>query len=106
MSTHGQTSAGFDKEDRNIILRVVRRIKNTSTHHIMTAGFKHEAFADPVEFPQEMLTLFIHGGADEGWSALLHEANGIAAGVGVDADEGLIVGHRERIKLGFIWAWE
>jgi hypothetical protein len=50
MAAHRQTSAGLDKKDGDIILRVMRRIKDAAAHHIMAARLEHQPLADPVVF--------------------------------------------------------
>ena len=61
MTTHGQTSAGFYKENTQIILGISRRKEQTTAHHIVTTGFKHQSLANPIVFYEKMLSLFTHG---------------------------------------------
>jgi hypothetical protein len=61
MSAHGQTATGFDKQYSKIILRIMWRIQDTATHHIMTSRLKHQPLPYPIIFPQEMLPFFTHG---------------------------------------------
>jgi hypothetical protein len=42
MAAHGQAAAGFDKQNGHIIGRIMWGIQNTSAHHIMTTGLKHQ----------------------------------------------------------------
>jgi hypothetical protein len=61
MATHGQAAAGFDKQDSYIIRGVRRRIKDTSAHHVMTPGLKHQTFSNPVVLLQKMDSLLGDG---------------------------------------------
>ena len=84
MPAHGQTATGFNEQYRHIMGRIMGWIKNTATHHIMTAGFKHESFADPVVLTQKMLAFFAHGIAFERRTARGHYPDGVAAGMRID----------------------
>jgi hypothetical protein len=87
MPAHGQAAAGFDEEHRNVVLRIVWRVEDAPAHHVVPPGFKHKAFADPVEFAEEMLSFLTHAVAGEYGAALFHQAYRISAGMGVDAME-------------------
>src|SRR5579872_5832416 len=50
MTAHGQAAAGLDKEDGDIVGRIVWRVEDTAAHHVVAAGLEHESFADPVIF--------------------------------------------------------
>jgi len=48
---------------------------------------KHQGMANPIVFAQEMLAFFAHGVAHEIGSSACYESDGVAACVGVNAEE-------------------
>jgi hypothetical protein len=59
----------------------------------MAARLEHERLADPVVVPQEDLALLSHRDIRQDRTATGDDANRIAAGMGIDAEEGM-AGHR------------
>ena len=43
-----------------IIFGIMWWVEDAAAHHVVSTGFKHEPFADPVIFPQEMLSFLTH----------------------------------------------
>ena len=56
----------------------------------MSSWFKHQPGSYPVKFPEEVLPLFAHVLSLQLRAAFFYEANGVAAGVGVDAMENVL----------------
>jgi hypothetical protein len=90
MPAHRQAAAGFDEEDGDIVLRIMRRVKDAAAHHIMTAGFKHQPLSDPVEFAEKVLTFLTHVATLEHRAAAGNKPYGVSAGMGVDAKKGFL----------------
>jgi len=59
----------------------MRSIEDTATHHIMSAGLKHQPGPDPVILPQEMLALFTHRIALKDWSSFFYQSYRITTSV-------------------------
>jgi hypothetical protein len=55
----------------------------------MSSRFEHESGSDPIILREKMLASLAHGAAFELWTALLDNPNRVAAGVSVDAGEGV-----------------
>ena len=87
VTAHRQAAAGFDVEYANVIGRVNGRVKNAPAHHVVPAGLEHQAFADPVEFPQKMEPALHHAVALEERPPTCDYAYGVTAGVGVDTEK-------------------
>jgi hypothetical protein len=64
----------------------------------VTARFKHEAFAYPIELTKKVLSLFIYGVAIKAGTTFSYKSNGIATSVSVNASECLLVGHAVKIE--------
>ena len=93
VAAHGQASRGLDEEDCEIGIRRDGRIEHRARHQVVAARLEHERPADPVVVAEEVLAPLAHGGAVERGSAARHHADGIAAGVAVDAEEGVARAH-------------
>ena len=90
MAAHGQAARCLDEQDANIAIRPRRRVEDRARHHVVPARLEHEACADPVVFRQEMLAAVEHRVPFElGDAAPAHHADRVAAGVAVDAEEGV-----------------
>ena len=86
-----------------------RLVEDRARHHVVAARLEHQAGADPVVAGDEILALLAHGGAVERRAAAGDDADRIAAGMGVDAEEGLAHGGsgagcgRTIARLGVYW---
>ena len=89
VAAHRQAARGLDEEHRHVAVGPGRRIEDRARHHVVAARLEHQAGADPVELAQEMRALLQHGGALEPRPAAGDQADRIAAGVAVDAGEGV-----------------
>src|SRR5882757_2247909 len=89
MTTHRQTTTGFDEKDRHIVLRIMRGIEDTSAHHVVPARLEHQSLADPIVFLQKMLALLAHIAPVEDGAAAGYQPHGIATGMGNNAKKGL-----------------
>lgn len=87
VAAHGQAAAGFDKQHRYVVFGVVGRIQDTARHHVVAARFKHQTFANPVVFAEKMLAFFAHVATFKNGAAAGYDADGIAAGVGINAEK-------------------
>ena len=87
VSAHGKAATRLDKQYADVRIIPRWRIQNAAAHHIMTPRLEHEAGANPIEFTEKMLTPFAHVRTVQSRSATRDYANGVAAGVGVDAEE-------------------
>jgi hypothetical protein len=59
----------------------------------VTTWFKHQPFANPIKFVQEVLALFIHRVSLKLRAAFPYQPYRIAACVRINADESLLMGH-------------
>ena len=65
----------------------MRRIKNASAHHIMTARFKHQTLPDPVIVLKKILSLLTHVVTLQHRAAACHQANRVTTCMRVDAEK-------------------
>ena len=89
VAAHRQAAARLDEEDRGVGVVAHRLVEDRARHDVVAARLEHQAGADPVVARDEILALLAHGGAVERRPAAGDDADRIAAGVGVDAEEGL-----------------
>ena len=66
-----------------------RRIEDRARHHVVAARLEHQPGADPVEFGEEMRAPLHHRRALEQRPAAGDQPHRIAAGMAVDAEEGV-----------------
>ena len=95
MAAHRQAARGLDEQHGDVAIRPRRRIEDRARHHVVPTRLEHQPGADPVELAQEMRPLLQHGRAVEARAAARDEADRIAAGMAVDAGEG-VAGHRSK----------
>ena len=104
VAAHRQAAARLDEEERAVGVVAHRLVEDRARHHVMAARLEHQAGADPVVAGEEILALLAHGGAVERRAAAGDDADRVAAGVGVDAEEGLAHGGC-RGSVGRTIAW-
>src|ERR1700692_3654533 len=88
VTTHRQTTAHLDKENRDIAVGTSRGIQDRAGHDFVSAGLEHQGRADPVELLLEVSAALDHVCTLEYWGATSHHAHRVAAGVAVDTEEG------------------
>ena len=92
VAAHRQAAGRLDEQDGDVAIGPRRRIEDRARHHVVAARLEHQPGADPVIFGQEMRAPLHHGRAVEQRPAAGDQPHRIAAGVAVDAEEGM-AGH-------------
>ena len=77
---------------RDVAIVARRRIEDRARHHVVAARLEHQPGADPVVFGEEMRAPLHHRRALEQRPAAGDQPHRIAAGMAVDAEEG-VAGH-------------
>src|SRR6266404_7822898 len=90
VTAHCETTTDLDKKDCDITVGARRRIQNRSGHQIMAARLVHKRRSHPVELTFEMGAPLDHARAAKCRRAATHYSDGIAAGMGVDAEERMV----------------
>ena len=89
VAAHRQAARGLDEQDRDVAIVARRWIQDRTRHHVVAARLEHQPGADPVILGEEMRPALHHRRALEQRAAAGDKADGIAAGMSVDAEEGV-----------------
>ena len=89
VAAHRQAAAHLDEQDADVAVGAGRRIEHRARHHVVAARLEHQRLADPVVVGEEIEPPLAHGGALEQGRAARHQPHRIAAGVAVEAGEGM-----------------
>ena len=89
VAAHRQAAAHLDEQDADVAVGAGRRIEHRARHHVVAARLEHQRLADPVVVREEIEPPLAHGGALEQRRAARHQPHRIAAGMAVEAGEGM-----------------
>ena len=89
VTAHGQAAAHLDVQDTGVAVRAARRVEDRAGHDVVAARLEHQRGADPVVARAEVLAARAHRGAVQQRPAARHQAHRVAAGVAIDAEEGV-----------------
>ena len=92
VSAHREAAAGLDEEEADVRVGSRGRVENAPGHHVVAARLEHEPGPDPVVLLQEVEPALVHGRSFEAGTSACDHPDGVPAGVGVDAEEG-VCGH-------------
>ena len=89
VAAHRQAAADLDEQDADVAIGARRRIEDRARHHVVAARLEHQRLADPVVVGEEIEPPLAHGRALEQRPAARHQPHRIAAGMAVEAGEGV-----------------
>jgi hypothetical protein len=92
VAAHRQAAAGFDEDDAGVAIVASRGVEDAARHHVVAARLEHEPRADPVIVAHETLPPLAGIGGGQHRPAASDHPDRVAAGMGVDAEEG-VAGH-------------
>ena len=99
VAAHRQAARSLDEENPDVAVVARRRVEDRARHHVVAARLEHQPGADPVVPAEKMLAALEHRRALERRDrAAGDDPDRIAAGVAVDAEEG-VARHGPRMPL-------
>ncbi|SSW73827.1 hypothetical protein AVE30378_06174 [Achromobacter veterisilvae] len=93
VAAHVRVLGAVDVDQAGVVFRAGRRREEHAEHILVPAGLAHQGLAQPVVVLFQERPLFQDGGSGRIGNAAVHDAQGLAFGMGIDDIERVLLAH-------------